>query len=111
MLFIKLYLKICSKANGSITHSAKVTVVHSLQIQHGLFLVLVMGYTATTATSYVICIMDFLMNVYDGLSIVKNSKKGYPGRSNIMLNTLLVNFYFKNSDRSTCTTIFLFCFL
>ena len=83
ILIIKLFLKICSKATGSITYSAKVTVVHCLQLQHALFLVVTMGFTATDATSYVICIMDFLMNLYDGLSIVKKSKKGYPGRSNI----------------------------
>ena len=86
MLFIKIFLKICSKGYGSITHSAKVTVVHYLQITHALFLVLTMGYTATPATSYVILILDFVMNVYNGLEIVYKYKKGYPsleGRSNI----------------------------
>ena len=85
MLFIKLYLNICSKANGSIIHSAKVTVVHFLQIQHALFLVLTMGYTATPATSYVILSLDFLINIYDALKIIYKTKKQYPsqeGRSN-----------------------------
>ena len=80
MLFIKIFLKICSKAHGSIPRSVKVTVVHNLLIQHNLFLVLAMGYTATSATSYVILIVDFLMNVYDGQNIIYKSKKGYPGR-------------------------------
>ena len=86
MLLIKIFLKINSKGYGSITHSAKVTVVHYLQIQHALFLVLTMGYTATPATTYVILIVDFVMNLYNGLEIVYKYKKGYPsleGRSNI----------------------------
>ena len=86
LLFIKLYLKICSKVYGSIAHSVKITVVHYLQINHALFLVLTMGYTATPATTYVILIVDFVMNLYNGLKIVYKYKKGYPsleGRSNI----------------------------
>ena len=76
MLFIKLFLKICSKGNGSITHSVKVTVVSTLELQHTLFLVLTMGFTATEATSYLILCMDFLVNGYDALKIMYKCKKG-----------------------------------
>ena len=83
MLFIKIFLKICSKGYGSITHSAKVTVVHYLQITHALFLVLTMGYTATPATSYVILSLDFLFNIYDALKIIYKTKKQYPPQEGI----------------------------
>ena len=77
MLFIKLFLKICSKAHGSIRHSVKVTVVSNLEIQHALFLVLTMGFTATEATSYLILCIDFLFNGYEAFKIMYKSKKGY----------------------------------
>ena len=83
MLFTKLFMKICSKAYGSIIHSAKVTVVHSLQIAHALLLVLTMGYTATPATSYVILSLDFLFNIYDALKIIYKTKKQYPPQEGI----------------------------
>ena len=86
MLFIKLFLTICFKAYGSIIHSVKVTVVHNFQIQHALFLVLTLGFTATEVTSYVILCIDFLLNIYDALKILHKSKKEYSveeGRSNI----------------------------
>ena len=83
MLFIKIFLKICSKGYGSIIHSAKVTVVHVLQIAHALFLVLTMGYTATPATSYVILSLDFLFNIYDALKIIYKTKKQYPPQEGI----------------------------
>ena len=83
MLFIKIFLKICSKAHGSIPRSVKVTVVHNLLIQHNLFLVLAMGYTATPATSYVIQSLDFLFNIYDALKIIYKTKKQYPPQEGI----------------------------
>ena len=80
MLFIKLYLKICSKAYGSITRSVKVCVVHNFHIQHALFIVITMGYLATNATSYTILGLEFFMSLFKGLNIIymlKYSKKRY----------------------------------
>ena len=80
MLFIKLFLKLCSKAYGSITHSVKVCVVHEIHIQHALFLVLTMGFTATKTTSYTILGLKFVMSLQKCLKIIyklKYSKKGY----------------------------------
>ena len=80
MLFVKLFLMICSKAYGSITPSVKVCVVHNMHLQHALFLVLTMGYTATKATGYTILGLKFAMSLFKGLKIIymlKYSKKGY----------------------------------
>ena len=80
MLFIKLYLKICSKAYGKITSSVKVAVVHHLQLLHALFLVLTMGFTATRTTSYTILGVKFFMSLFKAVDIIymlKYSKKGY----------------------------------
>ena len=79
MLFIKLYLKICSKAHGSVPRSVKVSVVHNLELQHALFLVLTMGFTANTTTTYTILGLQLLISLYNGLNIIyklKYSKKG-----------------------------------
>ena len=79
MFFIKLFLKICSKAYGSITRSVKVCVVHSVHLQHALFLVLTMGFTATKTTSYTILGLKFVMSLQKCLKIIyklKYSKKG-----------------------------------
>ena len=80
MLFIKLYLKICSKAYGSISRSVKVCVVHSLQLQHALFMCITMGFTANKATSYTIFGVKLFMSTYKGLKIMymlRYSKKGF----------------------------------
>ena len=80
MIFIKLFLKICSKAYGSITHSVKVSVVHYLELQHALFMVLTMGFTATKTTSYTILGLKLFISTYKALKIMymfKYSKKGY----------------------------------
>ena len=78
ILSIKLVLKICSKACGLITHSASVTVVQVVQLQHALFLVLTMGFSATMETSYVILFLEFILNVYEALKIIFKLKyKGY----------------------------------
>ena len=77
-LLIKLYLKICSKGYGSITHYAKVTVVHNVQLLHALFMVITMGFTATKTTSYTILGLKFFMSLFKGLKIIhKLKKKGY----------------------------------
>ena len=71
---------ICSKAYGSITRSVKITVVHNMHLQHALFMVITMGFTATKATSYTILGLKFFMSLYKGLKIIYNvnySKKGY----------------------------------
>ena len=78
MLFIKLFLMICSKAYGSIKHSVKVCVVHNVHLQHALFLVLTMGFTATETTSYTILGLKFVMSLQNCLKIIyklKYSKK------------------------------------
>ena len=80
MLFIKLYLKICSKAHGSIPRSVKVGVVHALELQHALFMVITMGYTATKTTSYTILGLKLFISTYKAMKIMymlKYSKKGY----------------------------------
>ena len=79
MLFIKLYLKICSKAHGPIPYSVKVAVVHSLELQQGLFMVITMGFTANTITTYTILGLQLFISLYNGLNIIyklKYSKKG-----------------------------------
>ena len=75
MLFIKLFLKICSKAYGSISHSVKVCVVHNMHLQHALFLVITMGFTATKTTSYTILGLKFFMSLFKGLKIIHKLKK------------------------------------
>ena len=106
MLLINLYLRICSKAYGSITRSVKITVVHCLQIQHALFLVIAMGYIATPATSYVILITDFILNFYEALKIIyklKYSKKGYSveeGRFISISNTKYNDHFYHNLNKS-----------
>ena len=80
MLFIKLYLKICSKAYGSIPQSVKVCVVHNVQLLHALFMVITMGFTATKTTSYTILGLKIFMSLKKCLNIIhmlKYSKKGY----------------------------------
>ena len=80
MLFIKLFLKICSKGYGSVSHSVKVCVVHLLQIQHALFMCITMGFTANTTTSYTIFGLKLFIGTYKALKIMyklKHSKKGY----------------------------------
>ena len=80
ILFVKLYLKICSKAHGSIPHKVKVSVVHSVQLQHALFMVITMGFTANKVTSYTILGFKIFISLYRSLKIIymlKYSKKGY----------------------------------
>ena len=80
MLFVKLYLKICSKAYGSITGSMKVCVVHNLALQHALFMTITMGFTATRTTAYTILGLKLFTSMYKGLKIIyklKYTKKGY----------------------------------
>ena len=80
ILFIKLFLKICSKAYGQITHSIKVCVVHNIHIQHALFMCITMGFTANRITSYTIVGLKLFISLFKGLKIMyklKYSKKGY----------------------------------
>ena len=78
MIFIKIYLKICSKGYGSIKPSVKTCVVHNFHIQHALFMCITMGYLATKATSYTILGLKFGLSLQSGLKTIyklKYSKK------------------------------------
>ena len=80
MLLIKLYLKICTKGYGSITHSVKLCVAHYLQLSHALFMCIAMGFTANRTTGYTILGLKLFISTYKGLKIIyklKYSKKGY----------------------------------
>ena len=80
ILFIKLYLQICSKAHESIPNSVKVSIVHNVQIQHALFMVICMGSVANWTTSYTILGIKLFISMYKGLKIIfmlKFNKKGY----------------------------------
>ena len=80
MLFIKLYLSICSKGYGSIIRSVKVCVVHYVQLQHALFMCITMGFTANKTTSYTIFGLKLFISTYKALKIMyklKYSKEGY----------------------------------
>ena len=92
MLFIKLYLKICSKAHGSIPRSVKVGVVHALELQQALFMVITMGFTANKTTSYTILGLKLFISTYKALKIMymfKYSKKGYSMKEGMFLLPIL----------------------
>ena len=94
LLWVKLFLKVCSKAHGSIPHSVKISVVHNLQIQHALFMVITMGFTATRTTTYTILGLKLGISMFRSLKIIymlKHSKKGYKMKEGkYVLLTLIV---------------------
>ena len=79
-LFLKLYLKICSKAHESIPNSVKVYVIQNVQIQHALFMIICMGSVANRTTSYTIIGIKLFISMYKGLKIIymmKSNKTEY----------------------------------
>ena len=92
MLFVKIFLKLCSNAQGSIPPSVKVGVVHALETQQALFMVITMGFTANETTSYTILAMKLFISTYKALKIMymyKYSKKGYSMKEGMFLLPIL----------------------
>ena len=71
-------LKACKKVvGGALPH--KMTVSHHLETRHAVFLSIILGGIATPESTYCIIAIDFIINIYHGLKIVRKSNEGDDG--------------------------------
>ena len=60
----------------------KLVVRHFIETRHAVFLSVMLGGIATPESTYCIIAMDFLINIYHGLKIVRKSNAGKNGKQN-----------------------------
>ena len=53
---------------------------HYAEVRHVIFLSIILGGVATLASTYIVIAIDFSMNIFDGLMIVRKHKKGLDGK-------------------------------
>ena len=74
-----LTIKISQKASGENSYdkfSTKFANIHYIETTHAIFLAIIIGGVATQASTYCIIGIDFLMNIYYGMKVVKLHKNG-----------------------------------
>ena len=74
-----LTIKISQKASGEDSYdkfSTKFANIHYIETTHAIFLAIIIGGVATQASTYCIISIDFLMNIYYGMKVVKMHKNG-----------------------------------
>ena len=64
--------KVACKTSGTKNASTKLICQHYMEIQHGVFLAVILGGLATTESTYCILALDFLINLYNTLRIIMN---------------------------------------
>ena len=72
-----LTIKTSQKASGEDSYdkfSTKYANIHYIETTHAIFLAIIIGGVATQASTYCIIGIDFLMNIYNGLKVVKMHK-------------------------------------
>ena len=62
--------KVACKTSGTKTASTKLISQHYMEIQHGVFLAVTLGGLATSESTYCILALDFLINLYNTLTII-----------------------------------------
>ena len=82
----------CSKtAGGAVPH--KLTVSHYLEARCAVFLSIILGGIATPESTYCLLAIDFIINIYHGLKIVRKYNAGEEG---------LYFFQFRNRHSYVC---------
>ena len=71
-------LNACSKAQGRVLPN-KPIIYHFNETRYAVFLSVILGGIATTESTYCLIAIDFLINIFNGLKIVKKSKAGLDG--------------------------------
>ena len=79
-IFIWFLFKLVSKAAdaGSDMHKVQLMCSHYVECVHAIYMAIILASVATKATTYTIIGIDFITNIYNGLTIVyafKYSKK------------------------------------
>lgn len=72
-------LKACSKAIGGALLHNKLTVSHHLDARYAVFLSVILGGVATTESTYCLIAVDFMINIYHGLKIIRKYNVGEEG--------------------------------
>ena len=60
---------------------------HYAEVRHVIFLSIILGGVATLASTYIVIAIDFSMNIFDGIMIVRKHKKGLDGKFRSFLNS------------------------
>ena len=75
--------KVCCKAANACDSEAKhekaMICGHMAETRHAVFLSIILGGVATAESTYCIIGMDFLINIYHGLKIIRKSNSGQDG--------------------------------
>ena len=78
-IFIKILLKITTKAAGSeenhLGKSTNILVLHFLSTKHAIFLSIIVGGLATPVTNYCIVAIDTVQAMLDGWKVVRKYRQ------------------------------------
>lgn len=78
-LSVMTSIKVWSKAAEGISPN-ELTIRHFYETRYAVFISIMLGGSATPESSYCLIAVDFLINLYHGLKIVRKSKAGKDGK-------------------------------
>ena len=77
------HLKACFKAadinDSNAKHKKALACLHLTETRHAVFLSIILGGVATPESTYCIIGIDFLINIFHGLKIIRKSNSGQDG--------------------------------